>query len=84
MISPNWMVGASTPEEKARREQLVSHGDAFLDLLAAVCRHQIDSLGSSPFSDYESSGWAFKEADRKGQVRALKNILSLCNHTDKE
>lgn len=73
-----------TSEEKSRRINLVEHSTATLDLLAAVAQIEIAKLGTAPLSDYDSPGWPFKEADRKGQIRVWKNIRLLCNHSDKE
>lgn len=79
MVSPNWLQGADSPEERNRRSDLVRHSEATLNLLAAVARVELDKLGTAPFADYDSPNWAFKEADRKGQVRVWRNILLLCN-----
>lgn len=35
-------------------------------------------------SDYDSPSWAFKQADRNGYLRALKEITSLLNVSDRD
>lgn len=82
MISPNWLVGADTEAEKARRVQLVEHGGAFLDLLTALAESELNKLTSGPLAEYNSPNWAYLQADKQGQARVWKNILVLCNHSE--
>lgn len=47
--------------------------------LATLCQDKIDAKDRASMKDteYENSGWAFKQADSQGYKRAMKEIMSL-------
>lgn len=62
-------------EGREARALLVYNSVAILDALGGIAQRELDSLERTPFSDYDTPNWALKEADRKGQIRAYRNIL---------
>jgi hypothetical protein len=76
-LSGKWYSGNMTSEEKVQRERTVRGARTTLDLLSQVIEQQIQELESNKFEDYSIPGWEYRTADRNGQIRALRNILSL-------
>lgn len=83
-INTQWLRGVSQSDQEAlkRRADLVLGGGVLLDTLAEIVRANIDDLENTGVDDYDSPSWAYKEADRKGQLRALRNILKLTKRTE--
>ena len=69
--------GALTPEEKAQRELTVRSSKTALDILSQVIERDIEDLQKPKFEDYTLPGWDYREADRHGQLRALREILKM-------
>lgn len=75
-LSSKWFEDTRTAEDKKTREEFI-HGAQVLDILKTIVSRDIERLESTSLSDYDNPNWAFLEADRHGQLRALKQILSL-------
>lgn len=48
-----------------------------LEALAQYLKDEIAQKGKSATTDYEKASWPYYQADRNGEVRALKSILDL-------
>jgi hypothetical protein len=78
VIAPKWLQGAVDEKEIQKRKDLVGNSRELLTLLNKVIQEEIIRLSSTSFEDYNDAGWPYREADRKGQIRSLKNIQVLC------
>lgn len=76
-LSAKWYDAQMTPEQKRQRELSIRSATFTLDLLSAVIEQQIEELQQPKFSDYTLPGWDYREADRHGQIRALRDILKM-------
>ncbi len=78
-ISSKWFVdvNARDPEAKRRREDLIKAGGAVLSALATVIAAEIIELSKTASESYDTPNWALKEADRQGQLRALRKVQEL-------
>lgn len=80
MISSKWFI--DNPDREKRIEH-VRHSRELLGIMAQIARNEISSLESTPFEDYSVPGWELREADRKGQIRSWRHVLSLCDLNQK-
>ena len=69
------LIGVSDDRRKDTVEALQHSVTAFRQLKAAI-EHEIKALDNTPSTDYDSNAWAYKQADRLGQLRAFRRILS--------
>lgn len=67
--------------EQAQRKEFVKSNQKVLDILSEIC-YTMDT--GERVSDYDSPSWAYKQADRNGYARALRDIQSLLNVSDRE
>ena len=65
--------------DKKDFESVVQNSSMLLDRLTEILEQRVTELNTTSKADYESASWAFKQADRNGQVRAFKEILLLTN-----
>jgi len=64
-------------KEKETFEGVIKNSSMLLDRLTEIVEQQIQSLHAPSKEDYDNSAWAFKQADRNGQLRAYRDILTL-------
>lgn len=83
MINIKWHFGLKTQEAKEKREAMVRGSVETLDLLSQIIEQEIINLAVPKFEDYDSPSWAYKEADRLGQLRTYNKLLKL-TQLDKE
>lgn len=77
-INSKWLqdIDQNDLEAKERRTDLVKNS-IVLDVLSDIIQSELTRLSRCPEVDYNNPNWAFHEADRNGQYRALQAILSL-------
>src|SRR5689334_6030435 len=82
-INLRWYDGIAQKDHEARQKRfdLVMNSTALLDTMAEIIRRDLANLDKTPIESYDDPNWAYKEADRQGQRRALKNILALTQRT---
>lgn len=82
-INTRWYDGINQKDQEARQKRfdLVMNSTLLLDTMAEIIRRDLAELDKSPLKGYDDPNWAYKEADRQGQRRALKNILALTQRT---
>lgn len=67
------MLGKKYSEEEILKR--LNDSEDFRKLLNVVLKE----LPEQEIKDYDSPGWAFKEADRLGYNRAIKELLTIIN-----
>jgi hypothetical protein len=77
MLNIKWFIGLQAEDDKNKRESIIRGSREALDILSQIIKQEITSLNIPPASDYDSPSWAYKEADRLGQLRALTKLLNL-------
>lgn len=75
-LSTAWFEGVSE-DKKKDTEDSIKHSTIVLRQLKKILEKQITSLDRTTLEDYETPSWAYKEADRLGQLRAYRKILAL-------
>ena len=75
-LSAKWFVGVAQ-EDRVSHEQLIRNSTILLGTLTKVIEEELAALRKPPSSDYDSPAWAYKQADRNGQIRVLTNLLSM-------
>lgn len=58
-------------------ETSVKKNRLLLERVATICEMKIKELEVGSMSDYDSPSWAYRAADKEGQKRALRYIISL-------
>ena len=76
-LSSKWFDGGMTPADKQQRELTVRNNRFALDLLSIVIEQEIRGLEANRFEDYNTPGWDYRQADRNGQIRALRDLLKM-------
>ena len=71
-----WFIGCK-PEEKQELENAIRSSTVVLDILTRVIEKEIAQTDISKLEDYDSPSWAFRQADRAGANRVLKNLLKM-------
>jgi len=66
----------SADQKRERNRELESHKST-LDRIYNILKDRLDY--TIPSSDYEDTAWAYKQADRNGYNRAIKEVLDLVN-----
>lgn len=80
-INSGWLRDVQTPDARQKRAELVLNSIGVLDLLAAIVTAEIAVAQKTSTNDYDNPNWALKEADRHGQVKALRTVLALTQRT---
>lgn len=69
-------------DEQEDLKKLVLGSTKVLDKLKEIC-YNMCIVGNQPDTqDYDSPSWAYKQADRIGYLRALREIISLVDVSD--
>lgn len=78
-INPRWFPPeVKTKEEKEQFERSIRNGTTALKRLQEIIEAHAKSLEApKSMEDYDSPGWATKQADRLGQLRAYRTLLTL-------
>lgn len=72
----DWTRGLDNLDKDAI-EAKIKTSKILLDRIAVICEDKIKDLEISSLADYESPSWAYRAADKEGQKRALRYIISL-------
>ena len=72
----DWTKGLDNLDKDAI-EAKIKTSKTLLDRIAVICEDKIKDLEISSLADYESPSWAYRAADKEGQKRALRYIISL-------
>lgn len=74
--STKWLM--EVPEDK-RAEYLdtIKHSTIVRTQLVKVLEHEIKQLDNISRQDYTCPSWAYKQADRLGELRAYRKLLTL-------
>lgn len=75
-MNVKWSSHIKDSKDKKDFEAYVKNSSSILERLTDLIEKKIEDA-EVPKADYESSAWAYKQADRIGQIRAYKEILSL-------
>lgn len=75
-ISTEWLYGLS-PEEAVAFESTWRNSTYVLDRLKAILQRELNSINTDKEDDYNNPQWPVLRADRNGQVRQLKKLISL-------
>lgn len=75
-ISTEWFHGLN-PEEHAGLEQTWRNSTYILDKLKGILQRRLAELETDKEDDYNNPQWTVLRADRNGQVRQLKKMISL-------
>ena len=72
-LNTRWFTGVED-SERASREELIRNSRTVLATLTDTIDREIAALSNTTNDDYETPAWACKQADRNGQIRALKKL----------
>ena len=77
-LSVKWFDNyTGTPEQKEQLEKTIRGSKYVLDILTAHIEREIVRLEAAREADYDRPNWAMWVADRNGQVRKLKDLLTM-------
>lgn len=71
-----WFHGVKN-EDRQKRADLVLSGHSVLDLLEGIVSSKIAELDQTSVHSYDNPNWAYKEADRQGQLRSYRTMLEI-------
>lgn len=75
-LSTAWLI--KVPEDKRTEvASSISQSTVVLRQLKLFIEHELAALDCPPTADYETPSWSHKQADRLGQMRALRRVLAL-------
>ena len=79
-LNTGWFL--NVPDEKKKEvEDTIKHSTIPLRQLALFIKHQIELLDQTKMDeDYLSASWPYKQADRLGQLRAYRKLLTLVDN----
>ena len=81
-MNVKWTSHIKDAQQKKDFESYVRNSSSVLERLTEIISVKVDSLDCPAFdSDYEEAAWAYKQADRNGQLRAYLEILKLTDLT---
>lgn len=75
-MQAQWLANLKDPD-RSNLEELILGNTKVLDRLSEICYNMLKS-GDASKDDYDSPSWAYKQADKLGYQRALKQIILLC------
>jgi hypothetical protein len=78
--SGRWTAGLND-QEKKNFEDLLGVNNKVLDRLAEICYNMLNS-SEIDSDDYGDASWAYKQADKVGFRRALKQVMTLCKQVE--
>lgn len=76
-ISTKWLQWDHTAEERAKTEISIRNSALTLALLQKILTKELELLDKNKMEDYALAAWPYLQADRNGQVRAIKQLLEL-------
>lgn len=81
-----WYVGAPSPEDKVERGQLYNSCQQILLIMRDIVEQELETVRTKQISEagYDKASWPYYQADKIGELRALKNILELLPERNKK
>lgn len=76
-MKTEWFKHLKTKEERESFKEYVANSKDLLDRLQNLCYTYIQDAEKSSPTDYDSPAWAYRQADKVGYIRALKQIIEL-------
>ena len=81
-MNVKWTSHIKDAQQKKDFEAYVRISSSVVERLTDLITMKVDYLDCHAFdSDYEEAAWAYKQADRNGQLRAYLEILKLTDLT---
>lgn len=77
-----WFQDLKSKEDQANFKKMVLGSKIVLDKAIKIVYTKIKDGESSSLEDYTSPSWAYKQADKNGYVRALKEIIEILTVDD--
>ena len=79
-----WLKGAQTPEAKLERKTLIKTSIPFIKILKEVLEDELNNLESNELKSdiYNTSNWAYLQADINGAKRTYKKVIDLLQIED--
>lgn len=81
-IDIKWTSHLKSVEEQEKFRAYVLSSVGVLKRLADILESKVDAREVFKEEDYNSPSWAFKQADRNGYVRALREIQQMLKGVD--
>lgn len=72
-----WFQHLKDKQEQENFKEYVRNSKDLLDRLTDLCYNYIKDAEKSSPNDYDSPAWAYRQADKIGYIRALKQIIEL-------
>ncbi len=73
----DWVKNIKGADEKATFIVSVQSASYVLERLAEILQDRVDADAKSSKDDYLSPGWAYRQADKVGYARALREAIDL-------
>lgn len=80
-LQNKWFLGIPESEKESLSE-LIRNSTILLGQLTKVIEAEIEQNDSLSAADYDSPSWAYRQADRNGALRVLRNLLKLTKPKD--
>ena len=75
-LNTSWLIGV-TPDKKDDTVEAIKHSTVVLRQLKLFLEQEMKALDRVPLEDYETPAWPYKQADRQGQLRALRKVCNI-------
>lgn len=73
-----WLEGVKG-QEREDLKLFITNNKKVLDILVKMMYNMYRESENSSISDYDSSSWAYRQADLNGEKRVLKRLISICD-----
>ncbi len=73
----DWTKNIKDPEEKATFIVSVKSASHVLQRLAEILSERVEADAKSSKDDYHSPSWAYRQADKVGYARAMREVIDL-------
>lgn len=73
-----WFEGVKG-QEREDLKLFITNNKKVLDILVKMLYNMYREAENSSVSDYDSSSWAYRQADLNGEKRTLKKLISICD-----
>ena len=81
-MNVKWTSHIKDAQQRKDFEAYIRNSSSVLERLTDIINTKVDALDCPAFDpDYEDAAWAYKQADRNGQLRAYLDILKLTDLT---
>ena len=79
-----WLKGAQTPEAKLERKAVIKASVPFIKILKEILEDELNNLESNEIKSdvYNTSNWAYLQADINGAKRTYKKVIDLLQIED--